>query len=136
MELKILSSSEWLQISEAAHLVCFNEVRPSGMERIDYALVVEKDGIPLGYATIRETDSESVYLQHGGALPSAIGTTTSFSCYLLVVNYLMENYQRISTLIENTNTPMLKFAMKAGLRIVGIRNIRNSILLENFWERP
>lgn len=45
-----------------------------------------------------------------------------------------KDYKRITTYIENKNTPMLKFAMKIGFRITGIRNYKNEILLEHLLE--
>lgn len=135
MKLNIIPAEGWANYSAQAHLVCFNEIRDPSMDRIDYALVVtDENDLPLVYATIRETDSESAYMQYGGAFPSSKGTPKSLAGYLLMIEHLKSNYKRISTLIENRNTPMLKFAMKAELVIVGLRVIQKSILLEHYWE--
>lgn len=135
MELKVLSSDEWSVFAEAAHLAVFGEHRPSSMNRIDFALVSEKDGVPMSYTTIREVDSESVYMNYGGSFPSAKGTIYSMKSYIAFIDFLKSKYQNITTLIENTNTPMLKFAMKAGLVVIGVRTFKKSILLEHAFIR-
>jgi predicted regulator of Ras-like GTPase activity (Roadblock/LC7/MglB family) len=129
-----IPSAEWQQYSEQAHLICFNEHRAADMNRIDFALVADLDGVPQAYMTCREVDSETVYMQYGGAFPSAKGSIKSFRGYEAMLKWLASNYKYGTTLIENTNTAMLRFAMQAGLRIIGVRNFKQSILLEHFAE--
>lgn len=128
--MRILSKDTWSEMSESAHLICFSEHRPKSMDKIDYCLFIEDEGVPCSYATVREIDEETFYLQYGGAFPSIKGTVNSFKCYLMVINYLLENYKRGTTYVENTNTAMIKFALKAGGIITGIRNFEGSVLLE------
>ena len=130
-------SNEWnTQFAEIAHAVVFDEKRPKEMNRLDFAIICYRDADPLTYVTCREFDSESVYMQYGGAFPSARGTTLSFSCYKKILEELADlNYKRATTLIENENIPMLKFAFKAGFRIIGVRLFEGQIfceLLKNF----
>jgi hypothetical protein len=79
--------------------------------------------------TLKEIDDETVYLQHGGSFrPNSV---SSFSAYKLMLNRLKEmGYKTGQTYIENTNTPMLKFALKCGWLITGVRIFGNSILTE------
>lgn len=131
MKVVALSPDEWQQMSAEAHLVCFGERRDPSMDRIDLVLMAV-DEEPLAYMTIRELDSETAYLQYGGAFPSAKGTTTSFRSYMAMLEHLkMAGYKRAGTYIENTNKPMLKFAMKAGWTITGLRTFEGSVLLEH-----
>ncbi|MNY47228.1 hypothetical protein D3C86_1824810 [compost metagenome] len=104
------------------------------MNRIDFALMTELDGVPLSYMTCREVDEETVYMAYGGSFPSAKNTALSFQSYQAFIEYLSTKYKRATTLIENTNFPMLKFAMKEGLVITGLRNFKGSILLEHSIE--
>lgn len=134
MKLQRLSPQEWEGLAEQAHLAVFGEVRPASMNRIDFALVTERDSVPLQYMTCREADEETVYINYGGSFPSAKGTPLSYQCFELEMAYLQEKYKRATMLIENTNQPMLKFAMKQGLVITGIRNFKGSILLEHTIE--
>jgi hypothetical protein len=129
-----MPADEWKQYSEKAHLICFAENRSADMNRIDFALVAELNGVPQTYMTCREVDAETVYMQYGGAFPSAKGTVNSFRGYQAMLKQLSTVYKYGTTLIENTNTPMLRFAMQAGLRIIGVRNFKNTILLEHFSE--
>jgi len=137
MQVICLSAAEWEKYSEQAHLICFQEIRPAAINRIDFALVVDDGGLPQAYMTCRETDSETIYMQYGGAFPSAKGTIKSFKAYQLMLDALSGKYKYGTTLIENTNTAMLKFAMQSGLRVIGVRNFCGSILLENFidWRK-
>lgn len=134
MELVHMTSDQWTNYAADAHLVVFNEVRPVEMNRIDFAIMTVNEGIPQTFMTARELDSETVYMQYGGSFPSAKGTVTSFTSYSLIVDYLLSKYKRITTLIENTNFPMMKFANKKGLLVVGIRYFKGQIFLEHLIE--
>jgi hypothetical protein len=131
-----LSAQQWQYFSEDAHKIAFGELKPASLDRIDYALlaVCERDDKPTGYVTCRELDADSVYWQFGGAMPGAKETVKSFRTYEAFVGWHRSHYKRVSTFIENENTPMLKMAMKVGFRVVGIRNFKGSILLEHLLE--
>ncbi len=126
---------EWKKYSENAHLICFKENRSESMDRIDFALFgVSSSGVPCGYITCRELDSETLYWAFGGAFPSVKGTALSYRCYVDFVEYCKPNYKRILTFIENENVVMIKMAHKIGFRIFGIRNTKEQILLEHLLE--
>ncbi len=127
---------DWKEYSESAHMMAFKENRSSDMDRIDYALLVinSDNDTPLGYVTVRELDAESVYWQYGGATPASIRSITSYRTYEEMIKWTSTRYKRITTLIENDNIPMLKFAMSVGYRIIGCRTFKNSILLEHLIE--
>lgn len=130
-----MTREEWSQFSEKAHLIVFNENKPSESDRIDFALVGEMGNHQLlGYVTCREMDAESLYWQYGGAFPRASGTSLSFSAYMRFVWWTKNHYKRVSTLIENNNLVMLKMAMKVGFRIIGVRVYSGHILLEHHME--
>lgn len=134
IEVQALLPNEWDHFSENAHLVCFNENRPKELNRIDFALLSSVGDKPVAYMTCREFDAESVYMQFGGAFPSVRGTSTSFFAYKSMVDFLSSRYKYASTMIQNTNTGMLKFAMKIGLRVIGTRTIKDQIFLEHWVE--
>lgn len=105
------------------------------MDRIDFALLAVTDsGSPAGYVTCRETDNETVYWQFGGAFPSIKGTVLSMRAYEDFINWTRERYSRVYTLIENTNSAMLRMAQKVGFSIIGIKNFKGQILLEHLME--
>ena len=136
MNIAKLSAEEWEKFGTEAHLICFNEHLPAENNRIDFALLTFEEDVPLAYTTCREFDAWTVYMQFGGAFPSAKGTMKSFRSYEKIIESLKGEYKRATTLIENDNMPMLKFAMKAGFKIIGVRNYKGSILLEHLldWE--
>lgn len=123
---------EWSNYSEAAHLVVFEEYRPADMDRIDFALVAEVETVPYIYMTCREFDKETVYITSGGALPICKGTPKSWEGFKLMLDYLKDRYKYVTLLTLNDNFPMLKFALKAGFRTIGIRNFKGYVLLEQF----
>ena len=125
----------WKQrFSDEAHRISFSEARNYD-ERIDYALlgINEKDE-PCGYMTCRELDSRSVYWQFGGMFPPVLDTIYSFRLLQNFLRWHRENYDRVSFLVENTNSVFLKMAMKLGFKITGVRNFKGSILLEHSME--
>lgn len=130
-----LSKEEWKKYAESAHIICFNERRESSFDRIDFALLgIGHDNRPSGYITCRETDSETLYWQFGGAFPSVKGTALSYRAYEEFLNWTKSRYKRVYTLIENTNNTMLRMAGKIGFLITGIKVFDSKILLEHLME--
>ena len=125
-----VSREDWARVSENAHLLVFGTEKPASHERIDFALICVKGDNIEGYLTCKEMDHQTVYWQFGGSLPHVKGSLNSFRGYQLFVNWAQAHYKRVQTRIENTNTAMLKFAMKVGFLIVGVRYVQGSTLLE------
>lgn len=125
---------DWKDMGESAHIAVFGKLKPPEKERIDFALLVENEKELMGYLTCREHDSETLYWQFGGAFPGTQGSSLTFSGYQAFVAWCKERYKRVTTLIENENTVMLKMAMKVGFRIVGVRTYQGEILLEHLLE--
>lgn len=136
MHVECIKPQDWAVLSEKAHLVCFGTQKPAHWDRIDFALMtIDETGTPMGYVTCREHDAETLYWQFGGAFPTTKGTIKSFRTYESLINYVRAmDYKRVTTLIENTNLVMLKMAMTVGFRIIGVRNYKDSILLEHLLE--
>lgn len=134
MKVVLISNQDWQQYSENANLICFNEIGYSKLEMCDYALVVEKDGVPLTYSTIKIMDSQTAYMQRGGSFPSAKDTILSFRAYEMTINHLKNTYKNLITRIENKNFAMLKFAMKVGFVISGLSVDKDKIYLEHHLE--
>lgn len=131
MYVEKMSPESWREISETSHVVCFKEVRPADMERISFALVAFEENTPLGYITCRELDSESLYIQYGGAFPTSEKSVLAWRCYEKFHRAIKEmRFKRVTTYIQNINIPMLKLAMKMGYRIIGVRFFNNEIFCE------
>ena len=126
-----IEPDKWAKISETAHKVVFNEVRPSEMDRVSYALVVGTEVEPMAYITVRETDKESAYIQYGGAFPNAKGSVTSFRIFSEMVAWLKNfGYKRVNMLVEGSNKVMLKFALTMDFDVIGMRVFNGTPLLE------
>lgn len=130
-----MPKKEWAAFSEEAHLISFGEHKPKEWDRIDYALVADREDTPLLWVTCRETDESTLYWGYGGAFPSARETSLSFLGYQALVNHSKEKYSRIWTIIKNDNFVMLKFAMKVGFKVIGVRCMDGEIMLEMLWEK-
>lgn len=130
MILKRYTLDEFNQLAEDAHLICFKEARPRYVNTFHFALMVEdENGVPLSYSTCLELDKASVYMQHGGAFPSAEKGPLTVRSYHLMLNYLREHYERASTIIKNTNIAMIKLAYSAGFVIHGVDYMQDGIFL-------
>lgn len=125
-----ISAENWAKHSEQAHLVVHGTYKPASMDRIDFALVAQKDDELISYVTCREHDADTLYWQYGGSFPGTRETSVSFSAYRMGIEWCRGKYKRVTTVIENKNHVMLKFALKVGFSIVGIRNFKDQILLE------
>ena len=111
----------WNDIAEKAYLSVFNSDRPTAMNTFDYALfVTDDDDKPVCYTTCLEFDSESIYMQHGGAFPEAQKTVKTARGYHLMIAFLREHYKQATTRILNINRPMLRLADSAGFVINGV----------------
>lgn len=132
MIVNFISKESWMNISPYFHQMAFSNKDFSLIENIDFACSLVNDDTTLGYCTFRVLDKTHVYMQYGGAVD--LGAYLNFKAYLTLVEALKKEYMHITTLIKNDNVPMLKMAMKAGFRIVGIRFIKNEIYLEHSIE--
>lgn len=130
MKIEQLKPEQWRYISEKAHLIVFNEKNLPSQDRLDYALLCVENHTVLGYLTAREIDDRTVHWQFGGAFPTLKGTFKTFQAYQLAISWTKERYARITTCIENTNLVMLKFAMRVGFLIQGVKNIGGKVLLD------
>ncbi len=137
IEVEKIHSKDWAYLSEDAHLIAFQELRPVESERIDFALVAKRMPDKLmGYITCREHDSETLYWQFGGAFPGTRESSLTFKAYQKFVDFCQTRYKRVTTIIENDNVVMLKMAMRVGFRVVGIRFYEGKVLLEHVIEFP
>lgn len=135
MTVKQISPKDWAVVSEDAHKIVFGTHKPASRDRIDFALMtVDEQNVPLGYVTCREWDNETLYWQFGGMFPDTRGTPRSFRVYKEMLQWATDRYFRITMLVENTNVPMLKFALKVGFKIIGVRNYSGTVLLEHSLE--
>lgn len=134
IELDILNPLEWATLSENSHLAVFNEIRKPEWDRLDFAILVLVDKELVGYATVREFDHETAYLQYGGAFPKFKKTFMVYQCYMKLIRTLCEKYPRLMTYVENENINYLKLAMKAGFRIIGTRLFHGMVLVELMLE--
>lgn len=126
---------EWAKMSEKAHLICFKELRAAHMDRIDFALLGVKDGIVQHYCTVKELDFESCYWQYGGQFPSA-KDHLSVSSYKDMAEWCFnEGYKRVTTYIQNTNSAMMRIALKVGFIIVGVRYFHGEVYVEFLLEK-
>lgn len=130
VDLVYYSSKEWEMLARDAHASVFNEERPSEMNRIDGALLSHVGDLPYGYITLRELDSETVYIQYGGAFEPAKTKVFTYSIYSKMIDSLLSKYKQISTLIKNENVSMLKLAMKKGFRVIGVRMFKSEVYCE------
>jgi hypothetical protein len=122
-------------MSEDAHLICFNEKRDKSLDRLDFVLFAVTEHEPVAYMTCREHDADTIYLSHGGKLPSRQGTLGAFKAYVAMLRRLKTmRYKRALTLIENTNRDMLRSACKVGWIITGITARQGKILVEHTME--
>lgn len=131
-EVKRIEANDWVdKFSELAHKLVFEKHKPAEWDRIDFALLVVQGEKLIGYATCREHDSKTLYLQYGGAFPGTRETSMSLPAYIRLIEWCRENYEKVTTVIENDNIVYLKFAMRVGFRIVGLRIFKETVLLEH-----
>lgn len=135
IEIFKIGSDEWKKnFSDSAHLAVFKEYKPNHRDRIDFALLAVKDDKPAMYMQCREFDSETIYIQYGGAFEDTKKTYSVFIIFNAFLNRLKQTYLRAAMYVENTNKAMLKLALAAGFVITGVRNFKQSILLECLLE--
>ena len=123
-----ISPEEWVKYAEDSHAAVFKEFRPSSMDRISYALAATDESRVIGYVTCRETDSESLYWQHGGAVDTRYGVAAYRGFEAFLDN--AKPYKRVTTLVRNDNIRYLHLLMKFGFRVIGLRCVKNEIFLE------
>lgn len=132
MIVNFISKEQWKNISPYFHGMIFSNKEFSEIENIDFACSLVDGESTLGYCTFRILDKTHVYMQYGGAIDK--GLFINLKAYTTLIEALKKEYLYITTLIKNDNFTMLKMAMKAGFKIVGIRIIKNEIYLEHSIE--
>lgn len=122
-------------MSESAHQGVFGERWDKDIERVDFAMlmVLKPSDKVVSYATAQEVDADTVYLQYGGAFDAYRNQPVVFYSFVAMLEFLSSNYKKIVTLVENTNQTMLRFYMKAGFLITGIRYWGDHVFLENSY---
>ena len=130
-----LSKDEWATFSQDAHRAVFDEIRPAFMDRIDYALIFDVGGQSIGFATIRELDNESAYIQFGGKYDGVCTPHLAVEAISMLTEKLLTQYERITCLVRNDNIRFLKIALHVGMKAVGCRTFKNEIFLEMLKER-
>ena len=136
MRVRKIEKEDWAELSKRAHLIVFNEDKDPLIDRVDFALTVEEEetSMLLTYVTCREVASDTLYWQYGGSFPGTKGTINSLKAMYALLRYCQERYKRVFFYVENKNSAMLKMALKCGFLITGIRNYKNSILVEHLLE--
>lgn len=131
-----LTPEEWASFSQTVHRVVFKEIISENFLRFDFALIVEDmEHKSCSYVLCRDYGNDTVYMQYGGSFPNTVGVENkSLETFDAIQSYIFSKFQRVTFLVDNSNFPMLKFAMKAGFKIIGIRNYGNKIFLEHFKE--
>lgn len=118
-------------MSEMAHIISFGESRDATLNRFDYALVLfdTKEDMA-GYSTIKEMDSETAYMQHGGVFPNYEKSVHVVNGYSKIIGWLREHYKRATTKVDVNNHAMIKLAWALGFEITGTSVFKDKIYLE------
>lgn len=127
-----LTPEEWRMSARDAHVAAFDEMPPEGYDNIDAALLVINTIVdkPIVYITVKDLGGGEVYLKHGGAFDLAKNSTWAFSAYRLAIAHLSESYNKMSTLVHNTNIKYLKMALSVGFKVTGMKVVEGNTLLE------
>lgn len=128
--IEILTPSDWRGMAESAHLVTFGTYRPSEMDSSDGVLLFVEDLIPKGWITFKIMDRDTVYWQYGGTFPEARGFKTLKMYEEAIKRTKSTDFKRITTKIENDNVAMLKLALHAGFRVIGVSVAQGAVLCE------
>lgn len=120
----ILSLPEWKLISLEAKKAVFGWDTAPEDEECDYAFFFTmEDDTPLGFVTVKDR-GEGAYLQFGGMFDVHKGTPYAMRMFECVLRSLQEKTKVITMKVKNTNTPMLRLALKCDFIPVGI----------NYWK--
>lgn len=134
IEIERYTAEEWSEYSSECHQLVFKEIRDRSLDRISFAYILGDDVGPIGYVTFRELDSESVYMQYGGAIESRRGFA-AVKAFDFFMQDIWKDYKRVSTYVENENIGYLHLLMKKGFRAIGMRTFDGKIYLEMYKEK-
>lgn len=132
LTVRAVDSTSWSHMGAVSHHFVFGEKAPADHTAIDFALCTfdQNDQI-VGYVTVKLLAHEVAYWKYGGSFPNAKGTTISWESYRQFVKWHKENgYKVVTTLIENVNNTMLKFALKMGFQIIGMKIMSQKLYIE------
>lgn len=122
---------DWSEHAEAAHKAMFDRIRRASTDRSDYTIFAYTPDEPLGYVTVRELDSESVYWQFGGAFPHKQKTINVLPIFRALLDaQLVLGAKRVTNLIVNENIAYIKLCLHCGFKIIGTRYYGGDVLVE------
>lgn len=128
------SNEKWEVFAQTAHALLFDQHRDTSLNRHHFVITIVFNGQLGGYFTCLEMDSETLYIQYGGAMPWFWDSFHIYPGFVKMLGWCRENYKRFWMRVENTNLAMLKMALKAGFIINGISNFKGKIYLELYQE--
>lgn len=130
---KRIGSYLWKEMmAKDAHELVFGETRSLDLDKCTHAyLCIDSKDEIAGYVTTIDMDSETLYWQHGGAMPEKRGTVLTISGMSKVLNACKEfGYKRVWFRVKNDNLPMLKLGLALGFKVIGTRFFENEIFVE------
>lgn len=127
-----ISPQAWKSIGAKAHQLAFGEGRPTGQERLDFALLVLEDDTILGYMTCRELDAVTLQWLYGGVIGKSHACLTWRGLRAAIHWCKAAGYEKLLSIVENTNRAMLKLELTLGFLIFGLRMHAGHVLVENF----
>jgi len=126
-----VEKDEWREkYATAAHAAVFQKYLPKDLERISYALLIVKDDTVIGYVTVREHDSETVYWQFGGVFPTFRRSFVAAKLMEEALLWQKDYAKRVTMFVENTNVAMLKLALSFGFLVIGTRTFIGSVYVD------
>ena len=124
------SYSFWQSFAKKAHYVVFGEDREDSLNRYNFVITARLKGELTAYFTAHEMDSETMYIQHGGAFPNNEKTIYVYQGFNEMVSFCLKEYKRVSMKVENTNQSMLKLAIASNLLVCGFSVFKDKKFVE------
>jgi hypothetical protein len=137
MRLESVSPDTWRKLAREVHAQVFRHAYDPTWDRLDQALLlVDENRSVKGFATVREQDQHTAFLEWGGAMPKARFSMDAVRGWEQVLEWCRERYPRVKMFVENTNFPMLKLAIASEFKVIGLKCHEGRIYLEHTLAFP
>lgn len=115
-----------------AHQAVFRESFDSDLKDLSFGLLgINETHTLVAYCTVAEVGENSCFILYGGAFADFRNSITAFNAFREFDNYLSSRYDSLGFLTENKNKPMIKYGIRQGFTIIGMRFSRDKIFLEH-----
>ena len=132
---KIVEKAEWESIESFAHEELFGKEYLDLYKDYNFAVLVSGGADMVCYATIKELDADTAFLNFGGTFKKYQSQYLTSECLKKIKDTLTKKYKYVGFCCRTKNIAMIKVGLNNGFNIIGMKLVLGLPNLEFLLER-